>query len=408
MNEVECNNEQLNASSFGNLGIEEKYSAALSEIGINVPTNVQKTVIPEILSGKSVFFQSETGTGKTFAYLLPLVQKISGAEGVSSQKKDVRLIIISPTIELASQIKAQAKAVTEEKTALLVGGAPIKRQVELLKEKPSIVIGGPSRLLELFHLRKLKIDSAMAVVLDEVDRLVSPELRDQTLEFLASLGHEVQLVAASATITKSTEKIMSDLHFSQKPVILRLPEEDVLRKRITHIAIFSETRDKIETLRKLLSAEKGGKVLVFTSKIDQVANIVSKLKYKNVDCEGIHAKADKVSRKQTIDKFRSGKVRILVTSDLSARGLDFPDVTHVVQMDFPSNDDFFIHRAGRTARAGKTGLNIVIGDEYEMRKYSFLEKKLRIVVYPRMLYKGRLVSPQELSSSDEIEANGKK
>ena len=268
MNEVECNNEQLNASSFGNLGIEEKYSAALSEIGINVPTNVQKTVIPEILSGKSVFFQSETGTGKTFAYLLPLVQKISGAEGVSSQKKDVRLIIISPTIELASQIKAQAKAVTEEKTALLVGGAPIKRQVELLKEKPSIVIGGPSRLLELFHLRKLKIDSAMAVVLDEVDRLVSPELRDQTLEFLASLGHEVQLVAASATITKSTEKIMSDLHFSQKPVILRLPEEDVLRKRITHIAIFSETRDKIETLRKLLSAEKGGKVLVFTSKID--------------------------------------------------------------------------------------------------------------------------------------------
>ncbi|MBQ3671337.1 MAG: DEAD/DEAH box helicase [Treponema sp.] len=401
MSEVECNNEYLNRSNFSELGIEEKYSTVLASHGITAPTNVQKRIIPEILAKSSVLFESETGTGKTFAYLLPLVQSISSG---GNEKKEIKLIVLSPTVELASQIKSQVKIITEENSALLVGGAPIKRQIELLKEKPSVVIGGPARLLELFHLKKLKIDSAAAVVLDEVDRLISPELRDETLEFLSSLNKSVQLIAASATISKATEKALASLHFSQSPKTIFLPPEDVLRKRITHIAIFSETRDKIETLRKLLVAEKGEKVLVFTSKIDQVANIVSKLKYRNIECEGIHAKADKVSRKQIIDKFRGGKMKILVTSDLSSRGLDFSDVTHVVQMDVPSNDDFFVHRAGRTARAGKTGCNVVIGDEYEMRKFSALEKRLGIVVYPKMLYKGKLVSPSELSSN-EIEAN---
>ena len=107
----------------------------------------------------------------------------------------------------------------------------------------------------------------------------------------------------------------------------------------------------------------------------------------------LHAKMDKQERKSAMDKFRSGKCKILVTSDLTSRGLDIPDISHVIQMDMPSNDDFFIHRAGRTARAGKTGINIVIGDEYEMQKYANLEKKLGLTVYPRILYKGKLVAP---------------
>jgi len=176
---------------------------------------------------------------------------------------------------------------------------------------------------------------------------------------------------------------------------LFLPPEDVLRKRITHMAIFAEQRDKIETLRKLLVAEAPEKALIFTSRVDQVANITAKLKYHNFDCAGLHAKTDKQERKAAIDRFRSGKCPILVTSDLASRGLDIPNITYIIQMDFPSNEDFFIHRAGRTARAGKTGTNIVIGDEYEMRKYAALEKKLGFVVYPKALYGGKLVNPEE-------------
>lgn len=390
--------------SFSELKIEDQYIEKLASHEITEPSAVQTQAIPEILAGTSLLFQSETGTGKTLAYLLPLLQNI---EKIENSKKEVKIVIVSPTIELASQIKLQVQLVSDSKSALLVGGAPIKRQIELLKEKPLVVIGGPARLLELFHLKKLKLDGAAAVVLDEVDRLISPELRDQTIELICSMKKDIQLIAASATITASTQKILQSTRIKQNGTTesdlktLFLPPEDVLRKRITHYALFAETRDKIDTLRSLLNAEKPAKALIFTSKIDQVANIVSKLKYKNIECYALTAKTEKAERKATIDRFRSGKIKILVTSDLVARGMDIPNISHVIQMDMPSDDDFFIHRAGRTARMGKTGINIVIGDGYEMRKYAAIEKKLKITVYPRMLYKGRLVDPNELNAPKE-------
>jgi len=390
--------------SFSELKIEEQYIEKLASHEITKPSAVQTQAIPEILAGTSLLFQSETGTGKTLAYLLPLLQNI---EKIENSKKEVKIVIVSPTIELASQIKLQVQLVSDSKAALLVGGAPIKRQIELLKEKPLVVIGGPARLLELFHLKKLKLDGAAAVVLDEVDRLISPELREQTIELICSMKKDIQLIAASATITASTQKILQSTRIKQNGTTesdlktLFLPPEDVLRKRITHYALFAETRDKIDTLRSLLNAEKPAKALIFTSKIDQVANIVSKLKYKNIECYALTAKTEKAERKATIDRFRSGKIKILVTSDLVARGMDIPNISHVIQMDMPSDDDFFIHRAGRTARMGKTGINIVIGDGYEMRKYAAIEKKLKITVYPRMLYKGKLVDPNELNAPKE-------
>lgn len=389
--------------TFSQLGIEDSYIQKLNSHEIRQATAVQMQAIPELLRGSSLMFQSETGTGKTLAYLLPILQRI---EKIDNPQKKVRIIIISPTIELASQIKSQVQLVTDSKAALLVGGAPIKRQIELLKEKPLIVIGGPARILELFHLKKLKLDDTMALVLDEADRLISRELRDYTDELISAVKKDVQLVAASATINLKTQKILeekrphSENSGQEKIKFLLLPPEDVLRKRITHYALFAETRDKIDSLRKLLLAEKPEKALIFTSKLDQVANIVSKLKYKNIECSALTAKTEKTERKATIDRFRSGKIKILVTSDLVARGMDIPDISHVIQMDMPSDDDFFIHRAGRTARMGKSGTNIVIADAYEMRKYAAIEKKLKITVYPRMLYKGSLVDPNEISEKD--------
>lgn len=390
--------------SFEELGIDRKYIENLKNHGITNPTAVQSQTIPEILNGKSLLFQSETGTGKTLAYLLPLLEKIEKEE---NQKKEVKIVIVAPTVELASQIKSQVQMVTDAKAALLVGGAPIKRQIELLKEKPLIVIGGPARLLELFHLKKLKLEGAEAVVLDEVDRLTSKEMIDETVDLVTAMKKDIQLIAASATITKSTQKILQDTRIKQNGTTesnletLFLPPEDVLRKRITHYALFAEQRDKIDTVRKVLAAEKPAKALIFTSRVDQVLNILEKLKYKNVECYGLTAKMDKTTRKSTIDRFRSGKIKILITSDLASRGLDISNITHIIQMDLPSDEDFFIHRAGRTARMGKTGINIVIGDAWEMRKYAALEKKLKIVVYPRMLYKGKLVDPNLVMGKDD-------
>lgn len=381
--------------TFHSLNILEELTKKLEENNITVPTKVQMQAIPLIQNGTSILFQSETGTGKTYAYLLPLLTKILSEE----ESKDIKLMIIAPTFELASQIKSQIQKISSIKTVLLIGGAPIKRQIENLKEKPNVIIGTPARLYELFSLKKIKLENLCAVVLDEVDRLLAPELKDETLALLKSPKKNVQMIALSATITKSTQKILSDTklrsdgNLEHKVETLFLPPEDVLKKRITHLAVFAENRDKIETLRKILVAENPSKCLIFTSKLDQVENIVSKLRYKGIDCSFVHAKMDKIERKSNIDRFKSGKIKILVTSDLSSRGLDILEISHIIQMDLPSNEDFFIHRAGRTARAGKTGINIVIGDVFEMKKYVQVEKKLGIIVYPKILYKGKLISP---------------
>ena len=164
--------------TFLDFGITQEMQDKLSSIGITEPTAVQKQVMPLVAEGKNILFQSETGTGKTFAYLLPLIQKIERES--EKERSWVRLLIASPTYELASQIKKQVQLVSDLKCALCIGGSQLTKQIEKLRERPSIVIGGPSRLLELIHLKKLNAEKVECLVLDEADRLLSPEMRDDT------------------------------------------------------------------------------------------------------------------------------------------------------------------------------------------------------------------------------------
>ncbi|MBQ9631073.1 MAG: DEAD/DEAH box helicase [Treponema sp.] len=386
----------------------------LKHLSITYPTAVQSKVIPLIQSKENILFESETGTGKTFAYMLPLLQdeynhhqcSTKAAEYVThctnqndyknSSNKDVHIVICAPTLELASQIRDAIKSISSLNVALLLGGTPIKRQIELLKEKPPIVVGNVARIVELAKLKKLKLASVKAIVFDEVDRLVKKEIINETKNLLDLLPKDVQVIACSATITKQTQNFFSTCTF------VKMPQEDVLRFRIEHWAIFSENRNKIETLRKLILAlnnseedTKSGakKILIFTSRSDQVQNICNKLNYKNIFCEGLHTKKRGQERKSCVERFRSGKTKILVTSDVASRGLDIPDIEYIIQMDFLSDSDFFIHRAGRTARANKKGVNIVIGNEAELLEYSTLEKKLKLVVYPKIVYGGQICLP---------------
>ena len=364
------------------LQFSDEIQEKLKSLNITTPTSVQQNVIPTILENKNVIFQSETGTGKTFTYLLPIIKRIHE----TSTNAAIKAIICAPTFELASQIKQAAMSVTSLKTALFIGGAPIKRQIESLKEKPQIIVGTTARLLELIKLKKIKTNNLFTIVFDESDRLIKKETIEDVYDLLKVIPQTTQIIACSATIDEKTKKVFTG-------EVILMPQEDVLKKNITHWAIYAEQRNKIDTLRKVILAEKPEKALIFTSRADQVENIYSKLNYKNIECVALHAKADKQKRKSAIDKFKSGKIKYLITSDLAARGLDIPGISHVIQMDLPSDNDFFVHRAGRTARAGKKGINLVIGDEYEMNKYALLEKKLGIIVYPKEIYNGKITEP---------------
>lgn len=382
---------------FRDLGIDEEICTNLEKIGIKNPTEVQSKVIPLILEGKNLMFQSETGTGKTFAYLLPLLSELKKSE---NSEKNISLIIASPTYELASQIKLQIQLISEAKCCLCIGGSPLTRQIDALRQKPEIVIGGPFRLLELIHLKKLKTNGIKAIVLDEADRLFSPELRESTEALIKELPDSVQLIGNSATVNEYTRKALERARKNEdreKEVqLIKLPASDVLTSKIEHWAIFAQRREKIDTLRSFINAVKPEKLIVFTGRTDQVQNIVSKLQYRKIKCAGLSSKTDKKERKAAIDRFKSGKINVLVTTDLASRGLDIPSISHVVQMDLPEGNDFFIHRAGRTARAGARGINCVIGDELEMKNYADLEKKLHIKVYPKELYGGKLVKPEDI------------
>jgi len=413
-----CYRKRMN--SFSELSIDPRLVSALEKRSITVPTPVQKEVIPALLAGENLLFQSETGTGKTFCYLIPALMKCA----LAAKDQSPVALIVAPTHELGSQIKSEANILAKDagidaNATLCIGGAPLKRQIDALKEKPAIVVGGPARIVELIRMKKLKVNAIRMVVLDETDRMLAPEMRDMIRELLSILPRDAQYVACSATLSRyhatlvekmipERPKVAADganaddgvdkptaTHTQYRIRMINLPPEDVLKRNITHWALFSEGRDKIETLRKFLIAEHPGKALIFTAIAGQVENIAAQLNFKKVPCSALHAKLDKIGRKKAMDDFRAGRTKVLVTSDLAARGLDIPDVTHVIQLDVNENEDFFVHRAGRTARAGKSGINVVFGDEFEMKNLAKIEKRLGIVIYPKVLYGGAVHTPEQ-------------
>lgn len=377
-------------------------SQRLSERRITTPTPIQAAVIPELLSGTSVFFQSETGTGKTLAFLIPIIIKIFRNP---PEQMHPQVIILSPTSELASQIKGQIQMLESAlpysrlKSILCIGGTSIKRQIENLKTKPSVVVGTPVRVSELIRLKKIKLRQLHTVVLDEADRLLAGEFSQPGEDFFSHMPNNVQYTACSATFSETAAAALKQIIEKYAKTVfseyryIRSSSEQILQKNIAHWALFSDRRKKIDTLRSFIRAVEPAKILIFTAPASDVENIVTKLQFKKIACAGLYSKNDGMNRKNTVQNFRSGKVPILVTSDLSSRGLDIPDVDFTVQMNIPSRDSSFIHRAGRTGRAARKGVNLVIGDEFELRKLRQIEQRLALTVYPKELYRGRIQSP---------------
>ena len=394
-------------NTFENLGIFPQFAEKLKERSIVQPTAIQSLVIPRLLEGKNLLFRSATGTGKTFAYLLPALQLLSENKGGPA------VLICAPTLELCSQIKAEVDFLfsgNNLQTALLIGSVNIDKQIENLKKnKPVVIVGNPGRLLVLAKMRKLKFTKLHFLVLDEADRLTSQECIEETKDLLAVIKRDMEYAdnsslvrcACSATVDKKTCLQLG--HLFETAEIIESSDHEIIRERIEHWAIFSEKRRKIQTLRSLLAAIKGKKsrikALVFTSRNDEAGKILSQLQYHKVRAAGLFSKINNKpitgqERKAALDSFREGKTEVLVSTDLAARGLDIPGISHVIAMDVPAESEVYIHRCGRTGRAGKRGIMVTIGDETQMRLLALLEKKLKIRVNPKELYEGRICVPE--------------
>jgi len=396
---------------FTGLGVPPEFTDRLAGKKILFPTAVQRLVIPKLSEGKSAVFRSATGTGKTLAYLLPGLRLLSG--GMETPYQGPRLLVCAPTLELCSQIKDEIDFLLEGKSgvnvSLLIGSVNLSRQIDgLKKNRPLAAVGNPGRLLLLAKMNKLRLCGLRFLVFDEADRLTSPECREETSALAGLFASELKrrtsknpdsrnagfvTAACSATVSAKTRELLGPLLDNAE--FLETEESEIPRDRISHWAVFSESRDKNRTLVSFLAAAKPKKTLVFTTRPGDVMKTVSILQRKKIAAAALSGGTGKKERKEAMERFRSGKAAVLVSSDLAARGLDVPGISHIIALDVSEDKDVYVHRAGRTGRAGKKGVMVSIGDEVEMRRLAVLEKKLGITVYPKELYGGRVVAPEE-------------
>jgi len=389
-------------NDFCTLGVEPAFAERLARRSITQPTAVQRLAIKPLLEGHSVIFRSATGTGKTLAYLLPALQRALAGLTDDPPRPGPSLLVCAPTFELCSQIKREADLLLDGKhgVALLVGSADLGRQIDSLKkDRPLAAVGNPGRLLLLAKMGKLKFHGLRFLVLDEADRLCAKECLEEMGELAQIIvgrarGRELQLTVAacSATVSARTKETLHPLLDGAQ--LLEMDDHDVLRERIEHWAIFSESRRKTQTLASFFTAARPKKALVFTGRSYDAGKLVAALRQRRIAAEGLYGGMGKNERKTAIDRFRQGKAAVLVSSDLAARGLDIPGISHVIALETSENKETYIHRAGRTGRAGKTGIMVSIGDEVEMRRLAALEKKLGIAVHPKELYNGRVCKPE--------------
>lgn len=379
--------------SFDKLDLNPNIIDGLKKQGITEPTDIQIKTIPSALENKDIIGQSETGSGKTLAYLLPIFEKID------SSKKDLQAIILAPTHELVMQIDKQIKLLSENSGAgvtstTIIGEVNIKRQVERLKEKPHIVVGSTGRILELIKMKKLRSHTVKTIVIDEGDRLLDQNNLAGVKDVIKTTLRDRQLMLFSATINQDTINIAKDL--MKEPEVIQIKEKKQVNPNITHMYFTAEQRDKIIVLRKLVAAIKPKKALVFINKSEELEIITSKLKYHKLNACGLHGTSSKEDRKKALEGFRTGKFQLLVASDIAARGLDVKGVTHIFNLDLPEDSDKYIHRVGRTGRAGETGTAISIVTSREIAVIKRYEKLFNIKISPKKVFKGTV---EDISNS---------
>lgn len=384
-------------NNFHDLEVNSKLITALEKLKIKQPTKIQEIAIPKIRENVDVIMESETGSGKTLAYLLPLIEKIN------FEKRENQIIILVPTHELALQVNDVLNDVGSYyneaiKSVVIMGNVNIKRQIEKLKEKPQFVIGSPGRILELIKLRKISAHTIKTIVIDECDKLLDKNNIEAVKNVIKSTLRDRQLIMASATLPQDTLDIGSSL--MKSPSVLKCSLETKINPNIDHLYIVCDRRDKILVLRKLMASIKPKKAIAFINKTHEIETLTLKLQHHGLKVDGIHGNFIKNDRRKTMMDFKSEKINLLISSDLSARGLDINGVTHIFNIDLPEDINTYVHRSGRTARGKNKGTVISIVSPKEISRLKNFSKNLNFKLTEKTLSYGKLADIKSVIKDD--------
>lgn len=314
------------------------------------PTRIQDESIPHVLNGKDVIGLANTGSGKTAAFVLPIIQKLK------TQKIREHVLIMTPTRELAVQIQDEFKqfaAGMQLYSTLCVGGLNIRPQIRDLKRGPHVVIGTPGRLKDLIQQRALRLDKTTTLVLDEADRMLDMGFLPDIKAIIANLPKKRQSLCFSATTAPEIKKLMDEMLIDPVTISVRTSETG---EHIAQDIIKARSQDeKMKELTEMLAKDHFEKVLIFGQMKHSVQKLADKLTKLGFPSVAIHGNKSQPQRQRALDSFKTGKVNILVATDVAARGLDIPNVSHVINFDQPGTHEEYVHRIGRTGRAGKPG-----------------------------------------------------
>lgn len=353
--------------------------------GFTMPTDIQIQALPFLLEGKDIMAESPTGTGKTLAYLLPILQKIDPT------KKDIQGVILAPTRELVMQIHQVMQKWTEGseiRTASFIGGADMKRQLEKLKKHPQVIVGTANRIFELIQMKKMKMHEVKTLVLDEGDHLLVPQGLEMIRGIIKSTLNDRQLVLFSATLGKQTEDLAKGM--MKQPEIIRVKGKSNAESKVEHLYFLCQPREKSDILRRIVKMGSI-KALVFINDTKYISEVANRLENKNVALGILNGESTKTERETAIKNFRSGKYPVLLVTDVAARGLDIEGLTHVFHYDFPLDQNQYVHRSGRTGRMGAPGTVVSMVTEREERLLKQFVDKLGVTLHKKFINQGQIV-----------------
>lgn len=362
--------------SFQSLGLNQRILQAINDAGYTQPTPIQSKTIPPIMAGKDLIGLAQTGTGKTAAFTLPLLSLIS--EKTNDQAaRGTRLLIIAPTRELVMQINESIRVYgkyTNLRTAVVIGGASEKHQIEKLQSNVDIVIATPGRLIALMQDGHCTFGKLTHLILDEADRMLDMGFFPDISEICESLPKRRQSLLFSATFPQQVEKLSREI--LKSPTTIEVGARSNPAETVTQYVYPVESHLKSDLLISMLEDHRFFSVIVFVRTREDCDVLTKTLRGTDISAEAIHSDRSQNHRMRALRDFKLSKIRVLVATDIAARGLDIPDVTHVINYDFPQQSEDYIHRIGRTGRAGSEGCALTFLTSNEGEKLLKLEKHI--------------------------------
>lgn len=372
--------------TFSSLGLKPFLLEAVLKQGYTSPTPIQTNTIPLILEGKDVLAQAQTGSGKTAAFALPILQKLKE----SAEQNQIEVLVLTPTRELALQVTAAFKNYnqcnpTKFNILSLIGGEDIEIQIRDLALKPKIIVATPGRLLDLLARQTLSLKQVKILVLDEADRMLDLGFAEEFENLLKELPPERQNLLFSATLPEKMNRLSQS--FLNNPIKVLNEEEAPTVERINQRVIEVNRMNRGPLLQHLIRTEKWDHVLVFVASCKAARNVAGKLRKHGINAEGFHGELFQDERVQVLKDFKNRKIKVLVATDIAARGLDIQDLSYVVNYDLPRSPADYIHRIGRTGRAGKEGVAVSLIGHEDQAHFTLIEKRAQIQL-PRESVKG--------------------